>query len=125
MATPAPPAPILIVEDDFQNGRFLLDLLEVESYAAQLVYGGQEAVALLQGGLRPRALLLDYHLGDMTTAQLLADTTTERAGIPVLLVSADYQVLVQASRLDVAWAGFKPFDLDELLTRLAAALGNG
>jgi CheY-like chemotaxis protein len=124
MATRADDGIILVVEDDLDNGLLFLELLRDEGYQAQHVLTGREAVQLLRDGLRPRALILDYHLQDMTAKEVLAATAAERGRVPVLVVTASYVATAPPPELGVAWMGYKPFDLDELLQQLATALAD-
>lgn len=83
--------PVLIVEDNPHVQHLLTLYLKRAGYDAAHAANGDDALALLQGGLTPCAILLDYHMpimdgGRFRREQLARDLQTD---IPVVLYSSD------------------------------------
>ncbi len=116
---------VLVTEDDTAMQRLLLDLLTEEGYRVSFV--ADHDIAEVKR-LRPDVLLLDYRddghgSGWDFLTSLRADAET--AGIPAIFLTADHQAIeAQAGPLAAlaARAVLKPFDLDDLVAAVAAAL---
>lgn len=110
---------ILIVDDDIHIGDMLEEVLKKEGYGIWRAYSGTEAVLVLEKA-RPDLVLLDLMLPGLNGEELLP-----RMGkIPVIVVSAKAEV---GSKVDLLLGGAadyvtKPFDLQELLARIAVQL---
>ena len=115
---------ILVVEDSEPIRRILALLLEGHGYEVVAVAGGREGLALAQE-LHPQAITLDLSLPDLDGREVLralkADASTEN--IPIIVVSAYASVLSAAERACAAEVLSKPFDVDELLSRVARVVG--
>jgi len=115
---------ILVVEDSEPIRRILALLLEGHGYEVVAVDGGREGLDLAQQ-LHPRAITLDLSLPDLDGREVLralkADASTET--IPVIIVSAYASILTAAERASAAEVLSKPFDVDELLSRVARVVG--
>jgi CheY-like chemotaxis protein len=111
---------ILVVEDSEPIRRILALLLEGHGYEVVAVDGGREGLALAQQ-LHPCAITLDISLPDLDGREVLralkSDARTQT--IPVIVVSAYASVLTAAERSWAAEVLSKPFDVDELLSRVA------
>lgn len=110
---------ILIVDDDIHIGNMLEEALVRDSYAVMRAYSGTEAKMLLKSET-PDLVLLDLMLPGMDGEELLPLIK----GIPVIVVSAKIGV---DSKVDMLLSGAadyvtKPFDLKELLARIAVQL---
>ena len=121
----APPArTVLVVEDSEPIRRILALLLEGHGYEVVAAALGREGLALAQE-LHPRAITLDLSLPDVDGRDLLralkADERTR--SIPIIVVSAYASTLSPAERACAAEVLSKPFDVDELLTRVARVVG--
>lgn len=115
---------ILIVEDSEPIRRILALLLEGHGYSVVTAADGAGAVALARE-LQPDAITLDLQLPDLdgraVLQQLKAEARTR--AIPVLIISAYASTLTAAERAGAADVLSKPFDVDELLGRVAAVAG--
>jgi putative two-component system response regulator len=78
---------------------------------------GDEALALLQAGLRPRLILLDAMMPRMNGRQFCQALTAEPelGGAPVVLVSGDLLIDRRAVEMRAAGHLRKPFSAAELL----------
>lgn len=110
---------ILIVDDDVHIGNMLEETLQREGYGVARAYSGTEALLLLSGR-RPDLVLLDLMLPGMSGEELLPRI----AGIPVIVVSAKVDVQDKVNLLLGGAADYltKPFDVKELLARIAVQL---
>lgn len=125
MATESLLASILIVDDEPQNLRLLVQLLTFYDYQVRAVNSGR--LALQSARLEPPALiLLDVMMPEMdgyeTCTQLKADPNTK--DIPVIFLSAldtlqDKVAAFQAGGVDYI---IKPFQAEEVLARIATHL---
>jgi two-component system KDP operon response regulator KdpE len=116
------PAKILVVDDDAAIRRLLRNTLLRAGYA--VVEAGDAKDALRQAAVEhPAAALLDLGLPDRDGLSLIPQLQA-RDGIAVLVVSARDAVDEKVAALDLGAVDFvtKPFDTDELLARLRAAL---
>lgn len=110
---------ILIIDDDQTIGNLEQEVLEREGYAVLRAYSGTEAQMLLKN-VRPNLILLDLMLPGLSGEELLP----QLCGIPVIVVSAKAAVQDKVSLLLGGAADYltKPFDIKELLARVAVRL---
>ncbi len=113
---------ILIVDDDVSIGNMLEEVLTGEGYGVARAYSGTEAVLLLST-FQPDLILLDLMLPGLTGEEVLPRVE----GIPVIVISAKADV---ADKVELLLSGAvdyvtKPFDVKELLARIAVALRKG
>jgi CheY-like chemotaxis protein len=121
----SPARHVLIVEDDLDTGRLFVELLESYGYAVRLVHTGREAVQAIRASEpRPQAVLLDFDLPDMTAREVLRATTTHRADLPVVLVTASGHAEQLGRDLNVYCVVAKPFAVSVLLDTLAACIAS-
>ncbi|MBW6523555.1 response regulator transcription factor [Sphingomonas sp. RHCKR47] len=113
---------ILIVDDEVAIRRLLRNTLEREGYGVAEARDGRDALAQAQVA-QPVAVLLDLGLPDRDGLGLipLLRANGERA---VIVVSAREATHEKVAALDLGAEDYvtKPFDTDELLARLRAAL---
>jgi two-component system KDP operon response regulator KdpE len=114
-------ATILIVDDEPQILRLLEAALTRGGYRVRATSSGQEALAVAQA-VGPDAALVDLGLPDRDGIELVAALATK--GIAVIVVSARTDTSEKIAALDLGAADYvvKPFDTDELLARVRAAL---
>lgn len=107
---------ILVVDDDVYIGNMLEEVLHKEGYGVLRAYSGSEALLLLSSG-RPDLVLLDLMLPGLNGKEVLAAIQ----GIPVIIVSARAEAEDKVSLLLGGAADYvtKPFDMQELLARIA------
>lgn len=112
---------IMIIDDDAYIGDMLEEALAKEGYSVLRAYSGTEALLLLSNH-RPELILLDLMLPGLSGEELLP----KLAGIPVIVVSAKVDVSDKVGLLMGGAADYisKPFDMKELLARVAVQLRN-
>lgn len=110
---------IAIIEDDTYIGGLLEETLTQEGYGVIRAYSGTEALLLLEKR-RPDLILLDLMLPGLTGEELLP----ELKGIPVIVLSARAGIDDKVKLLTEGAADYmtKPFDIRELLARIAVQL---
>lgn len=110
---------ILIVDDDIHIGNMLEEALTAEGYGVMRAYSGTE-VLLFLAEKRPDLILLDLMLPGLSGEEVLPKIK----GIPVIVVSAKTGVDDKVSLLLGGACDYvtKPFELKELLARIAVNL---
>jgi diguanylate cyclase (GGDEF)-like protein len=121
----APPATILVVEDDPIIGRMLRATLEAEGFNAIVAQSGEDGVA---SALRevPQLLLLDIMLPGIDGFAVVERlrTNVKTAHIPVMMLSARHDTADKVRAFDIEVDDYltKPFNSDELLARIRTQL---
>jgi two-component system response regulator FlrC len=112
--------PILIVEDDADLREALTDTLKLSKYTVLVANDGVQALDLLKS--QPVGLVItDVQMPNMTGLALLHEIKARWPNVPVLLMTA-YGVIsqaVEAMREGACDYLAKPFEVDELLARVA------
>lgn len=110
---------ILIVDDDVSINDMISEALIAEGYTVQKAYSGTEALMLLSNS-RPDLVLLDLMLPGLTGKALLPQISH----IPVIVVSAKADIPHKVELLLDGAADYitKPFNIQELLARIAVQL---
>jgi two-component system, OmpR family, response regulator len=111
---------VFVVDDDPALVDSLMDLLSDEGYGVLGFTRPAEALDRLRAGARPRALLLDYWMPDMTGEQFLAALAEAHVEVPVVLLSGMSEPCIQGA---VAAVIPKPFDIDRLLAEIGRLTG--
>ncbi len=113
---------ILVVEDDQALGSTLRNVLSSSGYQVWVAESGSEARATLEH-LEPDLILLDLTLPD-ADGLILAATLKILRSTPIIIMSARTQQADRVLGLKLGADDFiaKPFDLEELLARVEAAL---
>lgn len=114
---------ILIVEDEEKISRLLEIELEMEGYRTARCSSGADALVLYRGG-NWDLVLLDVMLPGMSGIELLRRIRTQDPLTPVILLTAKSSVEDKVSGLDLGANDYitKPFQIEELLARIRAAL---
>lgn len=114
-------AQILIVDDEPQIRRLLEAAVARGGYRTLVAASGREAIHLAERH-SPDGALVDLGLPDRDGIELVERFA--RSGMAVIVVSARDAIAEKISALDLGAADYvvKPFDTDELLARLRAAL---
>ncbi len=111
---------VLVVDDDPLIVELLRDILECDEYQVEAVMGA--ATPGVARDLRPAVILLDIHMPGMDGVEvcrlLRADPLT--AAIPVIALSATHNLHTHATEMAADDYLSKPFDLSELLAKVAA-----
>ncbi len=112
---------IMIIDDDTHISEMLSESLKNEGYTVSAAYSGTEALLLLSGS-KPDIILLDLMLPGLSGEELLPKIKD----IPVIVVSAKADVTDKVELLLNGAADYitKPFDMQELLARIAVQLRN-
>ena len=113
---------ILIVDDELHIRRLLHGTLARASYDVIEARTGREAIEMARNG-NPDAILLDLGLPDRDGLELVS-ILLQHVKAPILVVSARDATDDKVAALDLGAVDYvtKPFDGEELLARLRAAL---
>jgi two-component system KDP operon response regulator KdpE len=116
------PAAILVVDDEPPIRRLLRGALERASYAVLEAGSAKEAMEQL-AARDPAVVLLDLGLPDRDGIELIP-LIRKQSAATILIVSARDATDEKVAALDLGAADYvtKPFDTDELLARVRAAL---
>jgi CheY-like chemotaxis protein len=119
-------AGVLVVEDDADILRALVQVLEDEGIVVRAVENGRAALEALRspGARPPCVILLDLMMPVMDGWEFRAEQLRDPAlaGIPVIVLTADGATLERGTLIDGTRALKKPIDLDTLLGALAPYL---
>ena len=116
------PDKILLVEDEEKLARVVELELRYEGYEVEKVFDGREGLEkALSGGFD--LILLDIMLPSMSGMEVLRRLRRE-SQVPVIMVTARDTVVDKVSGLDSGADDYitKPFEIEELLARIRAAL---
>lgn len=114
--------PILVIEDDPSINSLLYEALTGAGYCPESAYSGSEAILLIP--MKPwKCVILDLMLPGKTGEEVLAELR-KAENMPVIVLSAKVE---KESKLKMLSQGAddymtKPFDIDELMARVAAQL---
>ena len=122
-AAAAPPALILIVDDDAGIRGVLADVLQDEGYTTAEAANGEAALAFLDGGA-PDVILLDMRMPVMDGWQF-AQAYRERTGprAPIIVMTAAQDAQRWADEIGASACLAKPFEYDAIVRTLAVHLG--
>lgn len=114
---------ILVVEDEEKIARLLQIELECEGYQVSIARSGPGGLEMYQEQ-QPGLLLLDVMLPGFSGIELLRRIRASDAHTPVLLLTAKSSVEDKVSGLDLGANDYitKPFQIEEVLARVRAAL---
>ncbi len=117
---------ILVVEDDPSILRGLQLNLGMEGYAVRSAMDGEKGLELARSE-HPDLLLVDVMLPKMGGLELIRALRAEDSEVPILVLSAKGQEADKVVGLQLGADDYivKPFALQELLARIAAALRRG
>ncbi len=116
---------ILLVDDEPGMLRYIKTLLEVDDYKVQTATTGEEALALVNKGLRPDLVLMDLLMPGIDGLQTLEQLRQLQPGVKVVMLSCvgDTKKVVQAMRLGAQDYITKPFQKAELDAVIDTCLG--
>jgi two-component system, OmpR family, response regulator len=114
---------ILVVEDEEKIARVLELELEYEGYEVSKVIDGLEALEAYRTG-HWDLILLDVMLPGLSGIEILRRIRNNDLHTPVILLTAKSSVEDKVSGLDLGANDYitKPFQIEELLARIRAAL---
>lgn len=111
---------VLVVEDDRGVRDLLVTVLSAEGFAVRTARDGLEGLLKLQI-CEPAAVVLDIMMPDVGGLRVLDELAEEHAEIPVIVVTGKPEAAEQAcERLGSENVFDKPFDIDELVSRIRA-----
>lgn len=112
----------MLVEDDDDVCEAIRDLLTEAGYAVIEAKSGSEAMAALQRGPLPAAMIVDFMMTGMNGADLLklCAADSRLAGIPSLIISAGRPADLEAEGIKSFVP--KPFRPEQLLAALERLL---
>jgi len=115
---------ILVVDDERAVRDSLRRALELEGYEIELAADGSEALAKLEDGAEPDAMILDVLMPGTDGLEVCRRIRREGSRLPVLLLTARAEVGDRVAGLDAGADDYvtKPFALEELLARVRALL---
>jgi two-component system OmpR family response regulator len=113
---------VLLIEDDLDLASILADALQARGYRVSHVATAAEAERLVDR-MRPDLIILDLILPDRN-GLVLCDSLKERTGAPIIIASGSRRIgdPELGARLGATAFIAKPFALDDLETRMDAAL---
>jgi two-component system response regulator PrrA len=121
----APQPLVLIVDDDPAIGAVIREALELDGYTTEVVPDGRSALDRL-ASVAPALVILDLAMPEMTGVEVCRAIRARADGrrLPVLLLTAwlDPRERQQALAEGANDYMTKPFELGELLTRVARCL---
>ncbi|MDY7014637.1 MAG: ATP-binding protein, partial [Cyanobacteriota bacterium] len=117
---------VLIVDDEPINLQVLANHLSLQHYAIARASDGEEAIALIEGGLQPDIIILDVMMPKMTGYEVAKHLrqTFPATELPILLLTAKTQVTDLVVGFDSGANDYlaKPIAKEELLARLRTQL---
>ncbi len=115
---------ILLIEDEEKLARFVELELMHEGYTVSKAHDGRTGLELAQSGTFD-LILLDIMLPGINGIEVLR-RIRKTSDIPVILLTARDSVMDKVSGLDTGANDYitKPFEIEELLARIRAALRN-
>lgn len=114
---------LLLVEDDADLARWVMNLMQVEQFAIDWAHNGECAQTLL--GLQCYdAVLLDLRLPGISGKELLARLRHKRDDVPVLMLTANGSTDDKVACFSAGADDYvvKPFDARELVARIKALI---
>ena len=110
-------APILVVDDDESIRQTVSEILEVEGYRVAAAANGEEALARVEQS-KPALVLLDMRM-PVLDGWGFARVLRERGiRLPILVMTAAQNARSWAEEIGADGYVAKPFDLDELLSKV-------
>ncbi|MBX3202675.1 MAG: response regulator transcription factor [Labilithrix sp.] len=117
---------VLVVEDDRKLARFLALALTEEGYVVDTCSRGRDA--LVQASHIGYALIvLDWMLPDLDGVTVCRELRRSASKVPILMLTARGELGERVTGLDAGADDYmtKPFELEELLARVRAAIRRG
>ena len=114
---------VLVVDDEHTIRETLGQVLSEEGYVVDLAVDGESALACVHAA-RPDAILLDLMMPGMNGRQFLAALRNDPAyaQIPVMIMTAVHGMSVNSATLGASEVVEKPFQVEELLNKVALAV---
>jgi CheY-like chemotaxis protein len=114
---------ILVVDDDVPIQILMQSLLREFGFQPVTAGGGEKALEVVRGGLRPDLVLLDMNMPGMSGPDTLHALRAELAQTPIVIVSGERLTPRELESLGATGAVQKPFDVAELVTQIRNFVG--
>lgn len=111
----------LVADDDGDFRQAMAEIIAMDGWHVLEAADGEEAVHIV-GTSKPDVLVLDHRMPKMTGAQVIHHLRNVGVHVPVVFVSAAYELREIAAGAGVRCHLTKPFGIDELLTLMRRAL---
>ena len=127
-AKPSKPAPVrdgtavLVVDDDAEVRRYVVDLLSDAGYVVAAAASGREALELVEKGAQPDILLIDFAMPELNGFETAERIRRLRPRAPALIMTGYADLDALPAGLDRGRLMQKPFESDALLRRLDSML---
>lgn len=115
---------ILIVDDEGEFRMTLNVLLGMEGFQVSEASSGNHALELIESGLRPDVLLLDFRMPGLNGGQTLDRVRALAIDAPAILLTAAGEAEAIARRHGFDAVMVKPFGPDDLLRALRQLLAS-
>jgi DNA-binding response OmpR family regulator len=117
---------VLVVEDDKKLARFLSQALTEEGYVVDTCARGRDALTQ-SGHIAYSLIVLDWMLPDLDGVTVCREIRRSASNVPILMLTARAEVGERVTGLDAGADDYmtKPFELEELLARVRAAIRRG
>jgi DNA-binding response OmpR family regulator len=117
---------ILVVEDDKKLARFLSQALSEEGYVVDTCGRGRDAMTQATR-IQYSLIVLDWMLPDLDGVAVCREIRSSGSNVPILMLTARGEVGERVTGLDAGADDYmtKPFELEELLARVRAAIRRG
>src|SRR5687767_13575000 len=114
---------VLVVDDEPMVRETLGQMLADEGYVVDVAVDGEDALDRVQAA-RPDAILLDLMMPGMNGRQFLQALRNDPAygQVPVLIMTAVHGLEVNLASIGASEVVEKPFDVDDLLNKVALAV---
>jgi len=116
---------ILVVDDNLENTRFMVDyLLTPSGYAPMVATDGRHGLETALAK-RPDLIILDFRLPEMSGIEVLRALREKQCDIPIIFLTAygSEEDIVTCFRLGVKDYFSKPFDVQQMLATIERVLG--
>jgi DNA-binding response OmpR family regulator len=117
---------VLVVEDDKKLARFLSQALTEEGYVVDTCARGRDALTQ-SSHIAYSLIVLDWMLPDLDGVTVCREIRRSASNVPILMLTARAEVGERVIGLDAGADDYmtKPFELEELLARVRAAIRRG
>jgi DNA-binding response OmpR family regulator len=116
---------VLVIEDEKEIAAFIKKGLEAETIVVETAATGERGILMAQIHTYD-VVVLDFHLPDMTGAQISAAIRSKKPSLPILVLSVEQNMDVKIDMLSSCDDYMtKPFSLRELAVRLRALTRRG
>ena len=117
---------VLVVEDDKKLARFLAQALSEEGYVVDTCSRGRDALTQATN-ITYSLIVLDWMLPDLDGVTVCREIRRSSSAVPILMLTARAEVGERVTGLDAGADDYmtKPFELEELMARVRAAIRRG